>query len=115
MNYRSEKIDGIGEANAKNLAAAGIEGTRVLLDGCGSANGRKEVAAATGLTGPQILRLALMRLPCVGEEFSGLLEAADADTVKELKRRKGERLAARMTEEDAEEKLAELLAGVMHG
>jgi predicted flap endonuclease-1-like 5' DNA nuclease len=55
---------------------------------------------AAGLDETQLLKWAnmadLMRISGVGEEYSELLEAAGVDTVKELKQRKAENLAARM-------------------
>jgi hypothetical protein len=47
----------------------------------------------------------LMRISGGGEEYSELLEAAGVDTVKGLKQRKAENLAARMEEVDGAKKL----------
>ena len=47
----------------------------------------------------------LMRISGVGEEFSELLEAAGVDTVKELRNRKADNLAARMAEVNQAKKL----------
>jgi predicted flap endonuclease-1-like 5' DNA nuclease len=116
MSYPIEKIEGIGAANAKKLAAAGIKSTTDLLDKCGSARGRKVVAAATGLTEARLLAWAnmadLMRISGVGEEYSELLEAAGVDTVKELKHRSAQNLAAKMAEVNAAKKLTRQLPGV---
>jgi predicted flap endonuclease-1-like 5' DNA nuclease len=51
----------------------------------------------------------LMRISGVGEEFSELLEAAGVDTVKELRNRNAENLAAKMAEVNAEKKLTRAL------
>jgi predicted flap endonuclease-1-like 5' DNA nuclease len=64
---------------------------------------------AAGLDETQLLKWAnmadLMRISGVGEEYSELLEAAGVDTVKELKQRKAENLAARMEEVNGAKKL----------
>jgi hypothetical protein len=46
-----------------------------------------------------------MRIKGVGPEFSELLEAAGVDTVKELKHRNAENLAAKMKEVSEEKKI----------
>ena len=116
MSYPIEKIEGIGAVNAKKLAAAAIKNTGDLLDKCGSARGRKAVATATGLTEARLLAWAnmadLMRISGVGEEYSELLEAAGVDTVKELKHRTAQNLAAKMAEVNAARKLTRQLPGV---
>ena len=59
----------------------------------------------------------LMRISGVGSEFSELLEAAGVDTVKELRNRNAENLAAKIAEVNAQKKLtrtvpsAETVAG----
>ena len=47
----------------------------------------------------------LMRVKGVGEEYSELLEAAGVDTVKELRNRRADNLAAKMAEVNADKKL----------
>ena len=47
----------------------------------------------------------LMRIKGVGEEYSELLEAAGVDTVKELRNRRADNLAAKMAEVNAAKKL----------
>jgi predicted flap endonuclease-1-like 5' DNA nuclease len=109
MAYTVEEIEGIGPAYAKKLADAGIATTDNLLDACGDAKGREAVAAKTGISAKVLLTWAnmadLMRISGVGEEYSQLLEAAGIDTVKELRNRNAENLAARMEEVNAEKKL----------
>jgi predicted flap endonuclease-1-like 5' DNA nuclease len=107
--YPIEDIEGIGTVFAARLRAAGIGSTTQLLAACGSAKGREQTAAATSLSEKQLLKWTnmadLMRIKGVGEEFSELLEAAGVDTVKELKHRIPENLAARMAEVNAKRKL----------
>ena len=109
MAYKIDEIEGIGPAYAEKLGAAGIGSTDDLLDRCGSAKGRGEVAEATGLSTKQLLKWAnmadLMRISGVGEEYSELLEAAGVDTVKELKHRNADNLAEKMQEVNETKKL----------
>ncbi|MEM1020042.1 MAG: DUF4332 domain-containing protein, partial [Pseudomonadota bacterium] len=75
--------------------------------------GRKQVAADTGIDEKKILKFAnmadLMRIKGVGEEYSELLEAAGVDTVKELRNRRPDNLAAKMAEVNAKKKLVRSL------
>ncbi|MEM7044926.1 MAG: DUF4332 domain-containing protein [Pseudomonadota bacterium] len=109
MNYPIEEIEGIGPVYGKKLSAAGITNTKKLLDRCASAKGRREVAGATGLDDGQLLKWAnladLMRISGIGKQFSELLEAAGVDTVKELRNRRSDNLAAKMKEVNAAKKL----------
>ena len=109
MKYKIEEIEGIGPAYGAKLEAVGIKTTDDLLDKCASPTGRKAIAEKTGLKESQILKWTnmadLMRIKGVGEEFSELLEAAGVDTVKELKRRNPENLAAKIKEVNEEKKL----------
>ncbi len=109
MNYSIEEIEGIGPVYGKKLSAAGITNTNKLLDRCASAKGRREVAGATGLDDGQLLKWAnladLMRISGIGKQFSELLEAAGVDTVKELRNRRADNLAAKMKEVNAAKKL----------
>jgi len=109
MAYKITEIEGIGPAYGAKLGEAGISTTDHLLAKCGSRKGRQETAAATGLTEAQLLKWAnmadLMRISGVGEEYSELLEAAGVDTVKELKMRRADNLAAKMEEVNGTKKL----------
>lgn len=102
MGYKIEEIEGIGPAYAEKLAAADIKTTDALLKLCCDAKGRKATAEKTGLSEGQLLKWAnmadLMRISGIGSEYSELLEAAGVDTVKELRNRNAENLAAKMAE-----------------
>lgn len=107
--YRIEEIEQIGRAYASKLATVGIKTTGDLLDQCGSAKGRGAVAEKAGVTAKQLLKWTnmadLMRISGVGGEYAELLEASGADTVKELRTRNAENLAAKMAEINAKRKL----------
>lgn len=109
MQYTIQEIEGIGPTYGSKLAQAGITNTRQLLDRCGGAKGRREVAARTGLDESQLLKWAnmadLMRISGIGKQFAELLEAAGVDTVKELRNRNGVNLTAKMKEVNAAKKL----------
>jgi predicted flap endonuclease-1-like 5' DNA nuclease len=108
-----DAIEGIGPKYATKLRKAGIRTTEALLKRGGSRSGRKKVAAAGGFTETQILewvnRADLMRVKGVGEEYSGLLEAAGVDTVKELRTRKASSLHAKLVEINTRKRLVRRL------
>ncbi|HUT42355.1 MAG TPA: DUF4332 domain-containing protein [Gammaproteobacteria bacterium] len=109
MAYKIEEIEGIGPAFAAKLQPAGIKTTDDLLKLCCDAKGRKTTAEKSGLTESQLLKWAnmadLMRISGIGSEYSELLEAAGVDTVKELRTRRADNLAAKMAEVNASKKL----------
>lgn len=102
MPYKIDEIEGIGPAYREKLAAVGISNTDDLLKTCATANGRKEIAAKSGLSVKQILgwtNLAdLMRVSGVGKQFAELLEASGVDTIKELRTRNALSLSTKMEE-----------------
>jgi predicted flap endonuclease-1-like 5' DNA nuclease len=109
MTYKIEEIEGIGAVTAANLAKAGIKKTADLLKLCCDKKGRKSIAEMTGCSEKQILNWTnmadLMRISGVGEEFSELLKMSGVDTVKELRNRNAENLAAAMKATNEEKKL----------
>ncbi len=110
MSYKIDEIEGIGPTYAEKLGAAGIDTTDDLLDKCCTPSGRKSVADSTGMGESTLLkwtnRADLMRISGIGPQFSELLENAGVDTVKELRTRNAENLAAKMEEVNNEKKLA---------
>jgi len=86
-----ETIEGIGPIYAQKLRAAGIRSTNALLQAGATPEGRKELEEKTGIGHEYMLdwvnRADLMRIRGVGKEYSGLLEKAGVDTVRELAER----------------------------
>ncbi len=109
MNYKIEEIEGIGKARADKLAKAGIKTTGDLLAQGASARGRKVIAEQCSVSTVRLLKWVnmadLMRISGVGEEYSELLEAANCNTIKQLRRRNPTNLTQRMLEINAEKKL----------
>ncbi len=109
MAYKIDEIEGIGPAYKEKLNSAGINTTDDLLEAGADKKGRAALAEKTGVGEGQILKWTnmadLMRISGVGEEYSELLEAAGVDTVKELRNRNAENLAAKMAEVNEEKKL----------
>ncbi|OQB42964.1 MAG: DNA repair and recombination protein RadA [Candidatus Latescibacteria bacterium ADurb.Bin168] len=107
------EVEGIGEAYAKKLAAAGIKTTDALLAKGATPEGRKEIAAKTGISAKMILEwvnhVDLFRIKGVGQEYADLLEAAGVDTVPELAQRKPENLVEKMAEVNKKKKLVRQL------
>ena len=116
MQYKIEKIEGVGAKYAAKLAEAGITNTKQLLDKGATRKGRKDLATETGLDEKLILKWAnmcdLMRIKGVGEEFSELLEVAGVDTVKELAKRRPDNLRAAMVEANEKRKRVRQLPSV---
>lgn len=102
MDYKIDRVEGIGPAYAEKLIAAGIKTTDDLLDRCASKAGRAAVAEETGISEKLILRWTnhadLFRIQGVAGQFAELLEAAGVDTVKELRHRVAANLLTKMQE-----------------
>lgn len=109
MAYKIIDIEGVGEAYAEKLIAAGINTPAQLLEKCAAPKGRKELAEQTGIADKLILKWTnhadLFRIHGVGPQFSELLEAAGVDTVKELSHRVPANLVAKMEEVNVEKHL----------
>jgi predicted flap endonuclease-1-like 5' DNA nuclease len=109
MNYKIEEIEGIGGARATKLGKMGIKTTGDLLKLGATPTGRKRIAAECEVSSVRLLRWInmadLMRISGVGQEYSELLEAANCNTVKQLRRRNATNLATRMAEINEHKKL----------
>ncbi|MBN1569118.1 MAG: DUF4332 domain-containing protein [Acidobacteria bacterium] len=109
MKYRIQAIDGIGPAHASVLKEAGITTTSSLLKSCANPKGREALSWRTSISTHLLLKWAnsadLMRIPGIGRHFAELLEAAGVDTVKELKNRLPENLAAKLAAINASKRL----------
>lgn len=103
------EIEGIGEAFAAKLIAAGIRTAEDLLEMGATPKGRKEIAEKSGIAEKMILEwvnhVDLFRIKGVGSEYADLLEEAGVDTVVELSKRVPENLLAKMQEVNAAKKL----------
>lgn len=116
MNYKIEKIEGVGSKFASKLEKVGIRNTKQLLDKAATRKGRKDLAQESGIEEKLLLKWAnmcdLMRIKGVGEEFSELLEVAGVDTVKELAKRRADNLHKAMAEANEKRKLVRQLPGL---
>jgi predicted flap endonuclease-1-like 5' DNA nuclease len=111
--YLLSAIAGIGPEMAARLKARGIRNTAELLDAGMSFKARKLLAADLGTDEKTVLRWAnladRMRLKGVREPYAELLREAGVDTVRELKYRNPEKLAAAMAAANRKRKLVRLL------
>jgi len=110
MALKIEAVEGIGPVYAQKLIAAGVKTDVDMLEKAGTAKGRAELSAQTGI-GPSLIlkwtnHVDLMRVSGVGPQYAELLEAAGVDTVKELAQRNAANLTARLTEVNTQKKLA---------
>ncbi len=116
MNYKVIEIEGVGEAYAAKLNEAGIETAAEYLEVCKTPAGRKSLGEKTEISCKLILKWAnhtdLYRVPGIGPQFAELLEASGVDTVKELRHRKPEALAAKLEAVNAEKKLTRRVPSV---
>lgn len=110
MAYKIDEIEGIGPAYAAKLDEAGIKTTDDFLKLCCDAKGREAAATKTGISEKLLLSWAnmadLMRVNGVGRQYAEVLHAAGVDTIKELRTRNAENLAAKMKEVNDEKNLA---------
>ena len=94
------RINGITEADAQRLIDDSVTSLANLLERGATPKGRKELAAATGISSDLILtwvnRADLARINGVDADSAALLEAAGVDTVVELANRNAANLHERM-------------------
>ncbi len=103
------EIEGIGEAYAQKMEAAGVTTIEKLLEEGASKKGRESLSEKSGISETLVLkwvnRADLARVKGIGSEFADLLEAAGVDTVPELSQRNAENLAAKLSQVNEEKKL----------
>jgi predicted flap endonuclease-1-like 5' DNA nuclease len=103
------EIEGIGEVYAQKLTAAGVKTLAALLKNGSTPDGRKELAAKSGIGDALILEWVnhadLFRIKGIGSEYSDLLEEAGVDTVVELSKRNADNLTAKIAEINTQKKL----------
>lgn len=109
MNYEITEIEGIAVAYSAKLGEAGITDTKGLLELCCDKKGRVATAEKTGISEKLLLTWVnmadMMRINGVGRQYAELLHAAGVDTIKELRTRNADNLAAKMAEVMAEKKI----------
>lgn len=102
MSKSIEKIEGIGPKMGEALRKAGIRTVDQLLDSGADKRSRAALAQKTGISEARLLKCVnmadLFRINGVASQYAELLECAGVDTVKELKHRNAENLAAAMAE-----------------
>lgn len=102
MSKSIQSVEGIGPKYAELLKANGIDTTEKLLDSGGTRAGRKALEEVTGVSNTLILKWVnmcdLFRVNGIAGQFAELLKNAGVDTVKELRNRNAENLAAKMAE-----------------
>lgn len=104
-----ESIEGIGPKLGEALRSAGIRTVNDLLDAGADKRSRGALAEKTGISEIRVLNFVnmadLFRINGVASQYAELLECAGVDTVKELKHRNAENLAAKMAEVNGEKRL----------
>ncbi len=109
MAKKIESIEGIGPKFGEALRGAGVKTVEGLLKAGADKKSRKALADATGISEQRILKCVnmadLFRINGVASQYAELLECAGVDTVKELKHRNAENLAAKMAEVNEAKKL----------
>lgn len=104
-----EKIEGIGPKLGETLRNAGIRTVADLLEAGAEKRARTALADKTGISESRLLKCVnmadLFRINGVASQYAELLECAGVDTVKELKHRNAENLAAKMAEVNGEKRL----------
>lgn len=109
MAKNIEQIEGIGPKFGEALRAAGIKTVDDLLKAGADKKARGSLSEKTGISEIRILKCVnmadLFRINGVAGQYAELLECAGVDTVKELKNRNAENLAAKMAEVNADKRV----------
>ncbi len=112
MSKNIQDIEGIGPKYAELLKAEGISTTARYLEATATKASRKKLAETTEISETYILKWAnmcdLFRINGVAGQFAELLEGAGVDTVKELRNRNAQNLAAKMAEVNVAKKLCKV-------
>ena len=102
MRKNIESIEGVGPKTGETLRSAGIRTADDLLEAAATPASRAALARITGISEAELLKFVnmadLFRINGVATQYAELLECAGVDTVKELKYRNAENLAAAMEE-----------------
>jgi len=110
LREKVEYVEGVGAVYGAKLNQVGIVTVKDLLQRGATRKGRAALVEATGIHAGLILTWVnhcdLFRIKGVGKQFGELLEAAGVDTVPELAQRNPANLFARLTQVNAEKKLA---------
>jgi molybdenum cofactor biosynthesis enzyme MoaA len=113
MSYPITDIEGIDADEIKTLRTLGLRTTEKLLDAAKSPKARRQLAEKTGIVEKRLLRFANacdhLRIKGMGKGYVGLLREVGVDTVRELRYRKPENLAAKMAEVNKRKKLVRFL------
>ena len=115
MSYPIAAI-GTDADEAKRLKALRIRTAERLLEAAKDPQGRKLLAAKTGIGEKRLLGLAntadRMRIKGMGKEYAAILPQVGVDTVRELKYRNPEKLAKSIAELNRKRKLVRFLPSV---
>ena len=110
LREKVEFIEGVDAAHVAKLNQAGIVTVMDLLQRGATRKGRAALVESTGIDAGLILtwvnQADLFRIEGVGKQFGELLEAAGVDTVVELAQRNPANLFSKLTQVNAEKKLA---------
>lgn len=113
MSTSLKKLNGLETDAIERLKSAGIRTSGRLLDAAKTLKGRKDLARKTGINPKQLLHFAnladKLRVKGLGQGYAELLCHVGVDTVKELKYRNPEKLAAAMRSKNAKLKLVRLV------
>ena len=106
-------IEGIGDVYRQKLHDAGITNVEELLEKGSTAQGRKAIVEATGVSDKLLLSWVnmadLYRIKGVGQEYAELLEAAGANNVPELAKGDPANLLEKMAAANAQKKMVRRL------
>ena len=106
-------IEGIGDVYRQKLLEAGITNVDELLEKGSTAQGRKAIVEATGVSDKLLLSWVnmadLYRIKGVGQEYAELLEAAGANNVPELAKGDPANLLEKMAAANAQKKMVRRL------